>query len=154
MEMAYLVVRIRGTVNIPYWANNTLDNLNLDKRFRATVIPENPESLGMLRKVKEMVAWTSADATIIKELLEKRGKKTGFKPITNSDLPEGYNTIEELASAIADNKITLSKIRSIKPWFALNSPRGGFKRKTKTQYSQNGILGEDKGLTDIVKRML
>jgi large subunit ribosomal protein L30 len=152
--MAYLVVRIRGTVNIPHWANNTLDNLNLDKRFRATVIPENPESLGMLRKVKEMVAWTSADATIIKELLEKRGKKTGFKPITNSDLPEGYNTIEELASAIADNKITLSKIRSIKPWFALNSPRGGFKRKTKTQYSQNGILGEDKGLTDIVKRML
>jgi large subunit ribosomal protein L30 len=127
--MAYLVVRIRGTVNIPYWANNTLDNLNLDKRFRATVIPENPESLGMLRKVKEMVAWTSADATIIKELLEKRGRKTGFKPITNSDLPEGYKTIEELASAIADNKMTLSKIRSIKPWFALNSPRGGFKRK-------------------------
>jgi large subunit ribosomal protein L30 len=152
--MAYLVVRIRGTVNIPYWADNTLDNLNLEKRFRATVIPENPESLGMLRKVKEMVAWTSADATIIKELLEKRGKKTGFKPITNSDLPEGYNTIEELASAIADNKITLSKIRSIKPWFALNSPRGGFKRKTKTQYSQDGILGEDKGLADIVKRML
>ncbi|MDP9499145.1 MAG: 50S ribosomal protein L30, partial [Thermoproteota archaeon] len=149
-----LVVRIRGTVNIPHWANNTLDNLNLDKRFRATVIPENPESLGMLRKVKEMVAWTSADATIIKELLEKRGKKTGFKPITNSDLPEGYNTIEELAYAIANNKITLSKIRSIKPWFALNSPRGGFKRKTKTQYSQDGILGEDKGLTDIVKRML
>jgi large subunit ribosomal protein L30 len=152
--MAYLVVRIRGTVNIPHWADNTLDNLNLDKRFRATVIPENPESLGMLRKVKEMVAWTSADATIIKELLEKRGKKTGFKSITNSDLPEGYNTIEELASAIADNKIALSKIRSIKPWFALNSPRGGFKRKTKTQYSQDGILGEDKGLTDIVKRML
>ena len=152
--MAYLVVRIRGTVNIPHWANNTLDNLNLDKRFRATVIPENPESLGMLRKVKEMVAWTSADSTIIKELLEKRGKKTGFKPITNSDLPEGYNTMEELASAIADNRITLSKIRSIKPWFALNSPRGGFKRKTKTQYSQDGMLGEDKGLTDIVKRML
>ena len=152
--MAYLVVRIKGTVNVPYWANITLDNLNLDKRFRATVIPENPESLGMLRKVKEIVAWTSADSTIIKELLEKRGKKTGFKPITNSDLPEGYNTIEELASAIADNKITLSKIRSIKPWFALNSPRGGFKRKTKTQYSQDGILGEDKGLTDIVKRML
>ena len=152
--MAYLVVRIRGTVNIPYWANNTLDNLNLDKRFRATVIPENPQSLGMLRKVKDMVAWTSADAAIIKELLEKRGKRTGFKPITNSDLPEGYKTIEELASAIADDKVTLSKLGSIKPWFALNSPRGGFKRKTKTQYSQEGVLGEDKDLADIVKRML
>jgi large subunit ribosomal protein L30 len=152
--MAYLVVRIRGTVNIPYWANNTLNNLNLDKRFRATVIPETPQSLGMLRKVKDIVAWTSADAVIIKELLEKRGKRTGFKPITNSDLPEGYNSIEEVASAIADDKLSLSKIRSIKPWFALNSPRGGFKRKTKTQYSQEGVLGEDKDLTDIVKRML
>ena len=38
--MAYLVVRIKGTVNIPYWANTTLDNLNLDKKFRATIIPE------------------------------------------------------------------------------------------------------------------
>jgi large subunit ribosomal protein L30 len=152
--MAYLVVRIRGTVNIPYWASTTLDNLNLDKRFRATIIPENPQSLGMLRKVKDMVAWTSADAAIVKQLLEKRGKRTGFKPMTNSDLPEGYNTIEELAYAIADDKISLSKLGSIKPWFALNSPRGGFKRKIKTQYSQEGVLGEDKGLTDIVKRML
>jgi len=152
--VAYLVVRIRGTVNIPHWANTTLDNLNLDKKFRATVIPENPQSLGMLRKVKDMIAWTSADAGIIKELLEKRGKRTGFKPITNSDLPEGYNTIEDLASAIADDKLILSKLRSIKPWFALNPPRGGFKRKTKTQYSQEGVLGEDKALADIVKRML
>jgi large subunit ribosomal protein L30 len=152
--MAYLVVRIRGTVNVPYWANNTLDNLNLDKRFRATVIPETPQSLGMLRKVKDIVAWTSADAVIIKELLEKRGKRSGFKSITNSDLPEGYNSIEELASAIADDKLSLSKLAFIKPWFALNSPRGGFKRKTKTQYSQEGVLGEDKDLIDIVKRML
>jgi large subunit ribosomal protein L30 len=152
--MAYLVVRIRGTVNIPHWANTTLDNLNLDKKFRATVIPENPQSLGMLRKVKDMVAWTSADAAIIKELLEKRGKRTGFKPITNSDLPEGYSTIGDLASALADDKLIMSKLRSIKPWFALNPPRGGFKRKTKTQYSQEGVLGEDKALADIVKRML
>ena len=152
--MAYLVVRIRGTVNIPYWAQDTLDNLNLDKRYRATLLPENAESLGMLRKVKDIVAWTSADTQIIKELLEKRGKRIGFKPITNSDLPEGYNSIEELASAIAENKITLSKIRSLKPWFALSPPRGGFKRKTKTQYSQHGVLGEDKVLTEIVKKMI
>ena len=72
MIMAYLVVRIKGTVNIPTWARTTLDNLNLDKRFRATVVPETAESLGMLRKVKEVVAWTTADTGIVKELLEKR----------------------------------------------------------------------------------
>jgi large subunit ribosomal protein L30 len=48
----------------------------------------------------------------------------------------------------------MSKLGSIKPWFALSPPRGGFKRKTKTQFSQEGVLGEDGGLVEIVKRML
>jgi len=152
--MAYLVVRIKGTVNIPRWAQATLDGLNLDRRFRATVVPESEEYLGMLRKVKEEVAWTKADAGIVKELLEKRGRKTGYKPITKSDLPKEYNSIDDLAAAIAENKVAMSKLEGIKPWFALGPPKGGFKRKTKTQYAQNGVLGEDGELVEIVKRML
>ena len=152
--MAYLVVRIKGTVNIPMWAKTTLDGLNLDRRFRATIVPESDEYLGMLRKVKEEVAWTKADARIVKELLEKRGRKTGYKPITKSDLPKEYKTIEDFATAIAENKVAMSKLEGMKPWFALSPPKGGFKRKTKTQYAQNGILGEDGELVEIVKRML
>ena len=153
--MAYLVVRIRGTVNIPSWAQTTLDSLNLAKKFRATIIAENSETLGMLRKVKDIVAWTSVDASFVKELLEKKGRKNGYKPIRDSDLPEGYKNIEELAVAIAENKVTtLSKLKSIKPWFALAPPRGGFRRKTKTQYSQKGILGENQELIQLVKNML
>ena len=132
--MAYLVVRIKGTVNIPYWANTTLDSLNLDKKFRATIIPENPETLGMLRKIKDVVAWVSIDAHIIREILEKKGRKAGFKPLKKSDIPKEYESIDALASAIADNRVTLSKLERIKPWFALSPPKGGFKRKTKTQY--------------------
>jgi large subunit ribosomal protein L30 len=152
--MAYLVVRIKGTVNIPHWAQTTLDGLNLDKRFRATIVPESPEYLGMLRRVKEVVAWTKADTGIVKELLEKRGRKAGYKPITKSDIPKEYRSIDELASAIAENKVAISKIEGLKPWFALNPPRGGFKRKTKTQYAQDGVLGEDGELAEMVKRML
>lgn len=152
--MAYLVVRIKGTVNIPMWAKTTLDGLNLDKRFRATIVPESDEYLGMLRKVKEEVSWTKADAGIVKELLEKRGRKTGYKPITKSDLPKEYKSMDDFATAIAENKIAMSKLEGIKPWFALSPPKGGFKRKTKTQYAQNGILGEDGELVEIVKRML
>jgi large subunit ribosomal protein L30 len=152
--MAYLVVRIKGTVNIPRWAQTTLDGLNLDRRFRATIVPESDEYLGMLRKVKEEVAWTKADAGIVKELLEKRGRKTGYKPITKSDLPKEYKSIDDLATAIAENKVAMSKLEGIKPWFALGPPKGGFKRKTKTQYAQNGVLGEDGELAEIVKRML
>ncbi len=152
--MAYLVVRIKGTVNIPSWAKTTLDNLNLDRRFRATLVPETAESLGMLRKVKEVVAWTQADPGMVKELLEKRGRKAGYKPITKADLPKEYKSIDDLATAIAENKVAMSKVEGIKPWFALSPPKGGFKRKTKQQYSQEGVLGDDKELAEIVKRML
>lgn len=152
--MAYLVVRIKGTVNIPQQAKKTLDGLNLGKRFRATIVPESSEYLGMLRKVKDEVAWTKADANIVKGLLEKRGRRAGYRPITKPDLPKEYNSIDDLASAIAENRVAMSNLREIKPWFALSPPKGGFKRKTKTQYMQDGILGEDVELANIVKRML
>jgi len=152
--MAYLVIRIKGTVNISHWANTTLNSLNLNKKFHATILPQNEETLGMLRKVKDIVAWSVADAGIIKELLEKRGRKSGSRLFGSSDLPKEYKSMEELAGAIANNIVRLSKIENIKPWFALNPPRGGFKRKTKKQYSQNGILGEDKDLIDLARRML
>lgn len=153
-KTAYLVVRIKGTVNVPAWAKTTLANLNLDKKFRATLVAENLETLGMLRKVKDIVAWTSVDADFIKELLERRGKLSGYKPITKSDLPKEFESIEELATAIAQNKTSMSKLNSIKPWFALAPPKGGFKQKTKTQFSQNGVLGHNEQLVQLVKNML
>jgi large subunit ribosomal protein L30 len=153
-KTAYLVVRIKGTVNVPAWAKTTLANLNLDKKFRATLVAENLETLGMLRKVKDIVAWTSVDADFIKELLERRGKLSGYKPITKSDLPKGFESIEELATAIAQNKTSMSKLNSIKPCFALAPPKGGFKQKTKTQFSQNGVLGHNEHLVQLVKNML
>jgi large subunit ribosomal protein L30 len=131
-----------------------MESINLHKKFWATVLPETPESLGMLRRVKEFVAWTSVDANVIKDLLEKKGKIAGSKPITGLNKVDMYNSIDDLASDLAANKIRLSKLKEIKPWFALNPPRGGFKRKTKTQYGQKGIVGEDKELADILRRMI
>ena len=77
--MVYLVVRMKGTVNIPHWAKITLDNLHLNKKFRATLIPENEQNLGMLRKVKEIVAWTSVEEGFIREFVEKKGRHTSTK---------------------------------------------------------------------------
>lgn len=152
LDMAFVVLRIKGSVNIPHWAKYTLDSLNLYKKFWATILPETPESLGMLRKIKEFVAWSHVDAGLVKELIEKRGKTSGSKPVLKQAGP--YNSIDALASDIAEDKVRLSSLQVIKPWFALNPPRGGFKRKTKTQYNQKGILGEDRELADIIRRMI
>ena len=78
----------------------------------------------------------------------------GYKPLTGSDIPKEYKGFDDLAAAIAENKVSMSKLEGIKPWFALGPPKGGFKRKTKTQYTQAGVLGDDGELVEIVKRMI
>lgn len=156
--MVYLVVRMKGTVNIPNWAKTTLDNLHLQKKFRATLIPENEQTLGMLQKIKEVVAWTSVEESFIREFIEKKGRYSSSKLLSsNSESKKDNNNSPDIDSMISDiskNDSFLSKISGLKPWFALNPPKGGFKRKSKTLYSQNGILGENDELLDLVKRMM
>lgn len=154
--MAFLVVRMRGTVNVPYWALTTLGNLYLKKKFSATLVPETTNYLGMLRKINQWVAWSKADSDIIKILIEKRGKK---KNPTSESKDENksksdYEGIDELVDVIVNDKIKFSDQNNIKPWFSLNPPRGGFKRNTKKQFSDGGILGNNKELLEIVKRMV
>jgi len=57
MAKAFLVVRIKGQVDVPHWAKTTLKLLKLEKKFRATIIPAKENTLGMLNKVKHHVAW-------------------------------------------------------------------------------------------------
>jgi large subunit ribosomal protein L30 len=163
---------MKGTVNVPQWAHLTMENLHLDKKFRATIIPENDQTLGMLRKIKELVSWTSVDQDFIKEFLEKKGRFSGsYKSSAKSDINDKTDNkdnktgsdndiknkdidIDKIATTISQNQTYLSKISGIKPWFALNPPRGGFKKKSKRSYSQDGILGENKELVSLVKRMM
>lgn len=154
--MAFLVVRMRGTVNVPFWALTTLKNLYLNKKFSATLVPENSGYLGMLRKINQWVAWSKADSDIVKTLIEKRGKKKTPKLDTQkeSERKDEYKGIDELVNVIVNDKIKFSDQNSIKPWFSLNPPKGGFKRKSKKQFSDGGILGNNKDLLEIVKRMV
>jgi len=154
--MAFLVVRMRGTVNVPFWALTTLKNLYLNKRFSATLVPETSDYMGMLRKINQWVAWSKADSEIVKTLIEKRGKKKTPKLDTQkeSERKDEYKGIDELVNVIVNDKIKFSDQNSIKPWFSLNPPKGGFKRKSKKQFSDGGILGNNKDLLEIVKRMV
>lgn len=154
--MAFLVVRMRGTVNVPFWALTTLKNLYLNKKFSATLVPETSDYLGMLRKINQWVAWSKADSDIVKTLIEKRGKKKTPKLDTQkeSERKDEYKGIDELVDVIVNDKIKFSDQNSIKPWFSLNPPKGGFKRKSKKQFSDGGILGNNKDLLEIVKRMV
>jgi large subunit ribosomal protein L30 len=155
MESAFLVLRIRGQADIPYWATTTLKLLKLDKKFRATIIPAKDNTLGMLKKIQHYISWQEIDVSTTKELLDKKGRKAGYKKITSEDLSEiGFKTMDELASSLTEGKSTLSKLKPLKPWFAMDPPRHGFKRSTKKLYGQKGVLGHNKELNTIVRRMM
>ncbi len=155
MGKAFLVIRMKGTINVPHWANTTLDLLHLDKRFRATIVPERDNTKGMLDKIKHYVSWQVIDITTTKELLEKRARKEGYRKLTSEDIEKlGFKNTDELAKSLVDGAVALSKLKPLKPWFALSPPRHGFKRSTKKMYGEGGILGNHKELLTQVKMMI
>ena len=155
MAKAFLVLRISGQADVPYWAVTTMTLLKLEKKYRATIIPEKDNTIGMLRKIQHYVSWQEIDIETVKELLDKKARKSGYKKVTNEDITSiGFASIDELATALAEGKTSLSKLKPLKPWFALDPPRHGFKRSTKKLYGQKGVLGYNKELSVIVKRMM
>ena len=155
MAKAFVVVRIRGQADVPHWATNTLKLLKLDKKFRATIIPAKENTLGMLNKIKHYVSWQEVDTSFTKELLDKKGRKSGYKKITSEDLSEiGFKSIDDLAASISEGKSSLSKLKPLKPWFALSPPKHGFKKSTKKLYGQKGVLGHNKELTALIRNMM
>ena len=155
MAHAYLVVRIKGQADCPYWATHTMTLLKLDKKYRATILPAKENTLGMLKKVQHYVSWIELDSSLAKELIDKKARKGGYQKITAEDLKElGFANSDELGTALAEGKATLSKLKPLKPWFALAPPKLGFKRSTKKLYGQKGILGHNKELDTIVRRMI
>jgi large subunit ribosomal protein L30 len=74
------IIRIKGEVGLRKEIKETLDRLRLGRKYACVVI-ENPEpsQLGMLKKVKDFVAFGEIDEDTYKELVEKRGKKVEGK---------------------------------------------------------------------------
>ena len=155
MTKAYLVVRIKGQADVPHWANTTLNLLKLEKKYRAVILPVKDNTVGMLKKIQHYISWQEIDTKTTKELLDKKGRRTGYKKITSEDISQaGFKTIDDLAVSLSEGKISMSKIKPLKPWFALSPPKQGFKRSTKRLYGQKGVLGHNKELTSLVKRMM
>ena len=119
--MAYLVVRMRGTVNVPYWANTTLESLNLAKKFRATIVPESTEYSGMLNRIRQLVTWCRVDNETVKDLLDKKGRKTASQSLKESDLPKEYSNLDKLASDIANDAVVSLQTQRYKTMVCIES---------------------------------
>ena len=152
---AYLVVRISGQADVPYWAVYTMSILKLERKYRATILPAKENTLGMLNKIKHYVSWTKLEPDLAQEILEKKARKSGYHRLSQEDIVKlGFEDIPQMAEDLSSGKAVLSKLKPLKPWFALAPPRHGFKKSTKRLAGQKGILGNNKDLGEIVRRMM
>jgi len=150
-----VVVNLHGLINTPSGPRKTLIELGIGKRFAATVVPDDSSTMGALELCKEYVAWSPIDADLLASLLKARGKISNAKPLDGKALEAlGVKDHSELASRMIKDGSRLSSLEGVKPFFGLSPPRGGFKRSSRRQFRQGGVLGENPKLPDILRRML
>ncbi len=155
----YAIIRIRGIPDTPYDIEYTLRLLRLVRRFHCVLYPDDPAIRGMLRKVKDWVTWGEIDRETLIELLRKRGRIVGNRPLTDEFVRTklGLSSIEELADKLLNGELKYHKLEKygIKPVFRLHPPRGGFKGSIKKPYGAGGELGyRGPAINELLKRMI
>jgi large subunit ribosomal protein L30 len=150
-----LVLNLHGVINSPGPVRRALEELKVVRRFSASVVPGDPSTLGTLKLCKDHVAWAPIDADLLATLLKKRGMVSATKALDSALLKRmGYRDYEDLAVKMVKEEIRLSAVEGLRPFFRLASPRGGFKRSMRRAFSEEGLLGSNPKLSELVRRML
>ncbi len=156
----YAIIRLRGRVDVPPDVKYTLRLLRLHKKFHCVLYPSTlPGIDGMLHVVKDWVTWGEIDYDTLVELLYKRGRIPGNKPLTDEYVEKVLGIsggIKELARKLLQGELMLHKLEDkVKPVFRLHPPRGGFKGSIKKPYGDGGELGyRGPAINELIKRML
>jgi large subunit ribosomal protein L30 len=138
----YAIVQVRGVVNTRKEIKDTLKMLRLHHINHCVLVPDTPEYLGMIRKVKDFVAYGEVDATTIEVILRTRGRVVGNYPLTDDYVRanSAFRDISEFAIALASGEARLHDIPGLKPVLRLHPPRKGY-RTIKRTVQQGGALG-------------
>ncbi|HDS45038.1 MAG TPA: 50S ribosomal protein L30 [Methanomicrobia archaeon] len=140
----YAIIRLRGDVNASPDIKYTLELLRLHRVNHCVVAEDNEYSRGMIRKVKDYVAWGEISEEILESLLRNRGRITGGQRLSEELIRDktSVSTFSELAHALTSSQITMKELaaQGIKPVFRLHPPRKGHSG-IKRSYTQGGVLG-------------
>jgi len=149
----FAIVRLRGEVNVRPEIKDTLQMLRIHRVNHCVIVNEDPHFRGMIQKVKDYVAWGKIDDDTLAMLLERRGRLSGNRRLTDQFLKENtaYRSFQELAAAINSGSVSLKEL-GLKPIFRLHPARKGLKTTKKTA-QQGGDMGFRQDLADLIKRM-
>ena len=136
------IIRIRGQVDIDRDVGETLKRLRLGKKYTCVVLANpNKEQEGMIKKLRDFVAFGNISKDVFEKLIESRGQK-----INKDKKIDSKKIVEELEKGKTYESLNL------KPFFRLHPPRRGIHSKL---HFPKGVLGDNKEkINDLVLRML
>ena len=137
-----VAIRISGMPNVPEKMEQALYRLRLRRKYSAVLLQETQQNFHILKKVRNLVSYGAIDAETLKLLIEQRG--VPIPPAKKIDA-------EKIVSSIS--KKPLHEL-SVKPFFRLHPPRGGIEAKKHANAGKNGVLGENKNINELIRRML
>ena len=152
--MAWMVVRVRGSIHSKHEIGETLRFLHLSRPNHATVVPEDPAFRGMLTRVQGYVTWGEADEATVGLLIASRGRTPDGKSVAPP--PGGAATGVGDVTALAKSVLAggLPRVGAVRPLFRLHPPKGGW-RSTKKPFSLGGALGyRGRAINDLVRKMI
>lgn len=136
------IIRIAGRVNLNGDVKETLQRLRLGKKYSCVVLVNpNKEQTGMIKKLRDYVAFGEINRGVFEKLISIRGQKINKKNKTDSK-----KIVEEIEKGKAYESLNL------KPFFRLHPPRGGINSKL---HFPKGVLGDNKEhINKLIERML
>ena len=140
--MTYVVVRVRGSVNVKSDILDTMKMLRLNKVNHCVIIPESETYLGMLQKVKDYVTWGEIKPEVLAKMIIHRGKLVGDIKITDSFIKSNsdFKSIMSFSKAVTSGETRYQDLKDIKPVIRLHPPRKGYEG-VKRSFRVGGALG-------------
>lgn len=151
------IIRIAGQQGLNEKIKTTFKLLNLHKKNTCVIVSNNKQTQGMIRVIKDHTTWGEIDEKTLSQLLEKRGKIIGNKPLTKEYVKEKTKLeFSQFIKELLEDKKQIKDVKGLKPFFRLLPPRKGFERKgTKKHFSVGGALGYRKEkINELIQRML
>ncbi len=127
-----IAIRIRGEPNMRSDIMLALESLRLNRVHTAALLRADPEVLGTLHKVKDVVVWGEVQEPTVVELLKKRAKMKGGGTLSEDFIKKKLKLSDfgALARAILNGDLRLKDIPGLIPYFRLAPPSRGYMLKT------------------------
>ncbi len=123
-----------------------MESLMLLHVFQARLLRGDASTGGMLRSVKDLVAWGEPSPVVVERLLLKRAERDGGPRGVDEVFVRsrfGKETVADLAKSVVAGEVDMADLwrAGLKPRFRLHPPKGGFKRSTRRAFTDGGELG-------------